>query len=374
MNPRLSPVAIAGAGPAGSALARALALGGIEAMLFHDPSRGKHCGGGLPPRAFALDPWLRALPAPRAAISRICISSCADGACDIDLPAPLSIFDRAALDESLREEAARAGARVVAARVTAIRRERGSWRITAGGREHRAGFLAGADGASSLVRRILSSPLPAGALSLCAGYYAPPPDPRVVSIGFTGPTASYAWIFPGPGLASAGIVAPLPGNRGDSLRRALRGWMAARFPDFRFDYSRPYAALVPTAGLRTGRVYGGGWALVGDAAGVADPVTREGIFFAIRSAELLASTLRGGRPWLYPLLLRADLLRRHGASSVVRRCLFTEQYTAGYTRALSRCAGARRAAGRFIAGPLGFGRFACENLSLLPGTLCGGTR
>jgi flavin-dependent dehydrogenase len=309
MDPRDTPVAIVGAGPAGSALARALALAGVGVTLFHDPAGRKHCGGGVPPRAFTRVPWLRTVTAPHTEIARISLSSPGSGACDVDLPAPLAIYDRAAFDASLREAAARAGSRIVSARVTGLRRERGSWSILAGGREHRAGVLAGADGASSRVRRLLSSPFPARSLSLCAGYYVAPPAPGTASIGFIGPRASYAWLFPGPGRSSAGIVAPLPGCRGESLLRILRDWLEMKFPGFRFDYSRPYAALVPTAGFHAGRVHGDGWALIGDAAGVADPVTREGICFAVHSAELLASALRKGRPGMFPVLLKANLLK-----------------------------------------------------------------
>lgn len=94
----------------------------------------------------------------------------------------------------------------------------------------------------------------------------------------------------------------------------------------------------------------------------------------MRSGELLAFALRRGRPRLFPILLGAELLKRYGASILVRRRLFTEHYTEKYARALFCHAGARRAAGRFIAGPLGFGRFACENLLLLLRTICSGTR
>lgn len=357
-------VGIVGAGPAGSALARALACGGATVTLFHDPSRPKHCGGGVPPRAFSRIPWLGGIEAPRAELSRLRLSSPQGGACRIDLPSPLSIFDRAALDASLRDAAARAGAIIVPARVTAIRRERAGWRLAAGGREHRAGFLVGADGVSSLVRRTLSRPFPPGALSLCAGYYLPAPDPGTVSVGFHGPPAAYTWVFPGPGgRASAGIVAPREGRRGEELRRILRDWLEDEFPAFRFDWSRPYAALVPTAGLRPDGVGGKGWALIGDAAGVADPVTREGIFFSVRSAELLASSILAGRPRSYPLLLGVQLLRWHAASLLVRRRLFNARFTGRYIRFLCRRADARREAGDFISGRLGFGRYAGTVLS-----------
>jgi len=45
------------------------------------------------------------------------------------------------------------------------------------------------------------------------------------------------------------------------------------------------------------QISGDGWALVGDAAGLVDPITGEGIYYAFKSAEILAETL--DRPDLY---------------------------------------------------------------------------
>lgn len=363
MESRDSPVLIVGAGPAGSTLAAALARSGRAVTLLHDPARRKHCGGGVPPRAFARLRPLDGLRAPRSEIGRLSVSSRTGARCEIELSSPLAIYDRAAFDGALRAAAAGAGARLVPARVTGIRREGGMWVLAAGGREHRGRFLVGADGAAGIVRRSLSAPFPPGALSLCAGYYLRAPDPGAAHVGFPGPPGCYTWIFPGPETASAGIVAPLPGWRGDSLRRLLRAWMAERFPGASFDFGRPFAAMVPTARLRPRGVCGGGWALIGDAAGVADPVTREGIFFSMRSAELLAAALGAGRPALYPLLLRAHLLRWHAASLFVRRWLFTGPRADAQTRLLTRSAAARRAAADFVSGHLAFGRYASAILA-----------
>ncbi len=44
---------------------------------------------------------------------------------------------------------------------------------------------------------------------------------------------------------------------------------------------------------------GDGWALVGDAAGFVDPITGEGIFYALHSAELLGQSLIAGEAMSY---------------------------------------------------------------------------
>jgi len=46
---------------------------------------------------------------------------------------------------------------------------------------------------------------------------------------------------------------------------------------------------------RSNKIQAQGWALLGDAAGFADPITCEGIYYALRSGELLARALTQSR-------------------------------------------------------------------------------
>jgi flavin-dependent dehydrogenase len=54
------------------------------------------------------------------------------------------------------------------------------------------------------------------------------------------------------------------------------------------------------------RLGGPGWALAGDAGGLVDPVTGEGIYYAMRSGELLAESLLAGLPELYPARVQEE--------------------------------------------------------------------
>jgi len=58
-------------------------------------------------------------------------------------------------------------------------------------------------------------------------------------------------------------------------------------------FSHLLPALEPEswAGIR---LEGDGWALAGDAAGLTDPLTGEGLYFALRSGELLADSILKG--------------------------------------------------------------------------------
>ena len=104
-------------------------------------------------------------------------------------------------------------------------------------------------------------------------------------------------------------------------------WPAARFDEFRRDVEGNFLRTLDTVGLgeriRAGRraerfrgtpdlpsylrqPYGPGWALVGDAGLLMDPVTGQGISHAFRDAELLADAVADGLGGIRPL---AEALR-----------------------------------------------------------------
>jgi flavin-dependent dehydrogenase len=60
--------------------------------------------------------------------------------------------------------------------------------------------------------------------------------------------------------------------------------------------------------FETLEVCGEGWAMIGDSAGLVDPITGEGLYYALRSAELCAGALLAGRPDEYRLLLEKEVL------------------------------------------------------------------
>ncbi|MDD5556789.1 MAG: NAD(P)/FAD-dependent oxidoreductase [bacterium] len=356
-------VAVIGAGPAGSSLALALAEGGVPVTLFHDPAAPpKHCGGGVPARTFDEFPFLAGLSSPRREIRRIALLSPAGVRCDMEISRPVSVFDRARFDAELRERARAAGARIVPERVRSLRREGGRWVLTTDVAGHAARFVAGADGAAGIARRTLAGRFPVSSLSLCAGWYCPPLDEETIVIGLLRRRAAYAWIFPRPDTASAGIGAPLDGCDARTLRSEIMDWLRRFFPGIDARGARPYAALVPTHGGRGGPVCGDGWALVGDAAGVAEPVTREGIHFSLVSARVCAEALLAGRPADYGARLAAVLDSRHRAALIVRNRFFNGRVAELLIRRLARRPSARRRMAAFFSGGL-------EYAPLLTGTM-----
>ncbi len=53
---------------------------------------------------------------------------------------------------------------------------------------------------------------------------------------------------------------------------------------------------------------GEGWAVTGDSAGLVDPITGEGLYYALRSADLCAQALLDGREQEYQAALEKEIL------------------------------------------------------------------
>ncbi len=293
-------VAVVGAGPAGSLLAAKLAAGGMQVTVF-DAShpREKPCGGGLTGKALAaLPPAPEHDPLPARRIA--CCRFEADGAAvDVPLGEPLAVAARRDLDAWLLRRATEAGARHVAERVVAV--ARGEVR-TAAARGRRFDLVVGADGATSLVRRTFLGPLPKERLVMALGWFVPGTAPMLVRL--TPPLAGYVWLFPRPDHVGVGICAPLGAVPTRALVERLEREVARSFPEMLDPRAERYAHTIPcpSADPRSIlEVAGEGFALAGDAAGLADPITGEGIYYALRSATLLAETLLAeGSPARYP--------------------------------------------------------------------------
>jgi flavin-dependent dehydrogenase len=77
------------------------------------------------------------------------------------------------------------------------------------------------------------------------------------------------------------------------------------------DGARFYSHILPSLRAQTFEtleVLGKDWAMIGDSAGLVDPITGEGLYYALRSAELCAGALLAGRPEDYRALLQEEVL------------------------------------------------------------------
>lgn len=307
-------VVVVGGGPAGAATATLLAKGGRDVLVLEKGTfpREKPCGEYYSPGVVDALRRLGALDAVTAASHasplgmRICTTrasfllSYPDGAGGNRraLCVPRPIFDCALLDHSrtcgthVRERTEALGAIVEDGRVVGIRA-----RSPAGEETLRSRFVVAADGRHSTIARSLGLNLPVRwtrRLGLAAHYAG---DSKLGRFGemHAGP-GLYCGLTPlGDGLISVGLVGALGAKpTGEPTERFFERRLA-ELPAAARTLSgarrvTPVRGIGPLA-RRVRRVAGPGYLLVGDAAGFFDPFTGEGVFRALRGAELAAETV-----------------------------------------------------------------------------------
>jgi flavin-dependent dehydrogenase len=304
-------IGIIGARLSGSYASLLLARMGHEILLF-DPGteKEKPCGGGVTPKALQKMSWFQELRLPYSKIDTLLLLASDGYKCRLPLRRPMRIFSRRELDSLIRDAALQAGAGFLPQKATRFIAQNHGWVISTASQSFEIDFLIGADGAASSVRSALIGKCRSSDLVLALGYYLPGvyhPHTAVAAFqehGFPG----YLWSFPRVDHSSIGIGCRLPEVNAKVLRHKLLEFISVHYPDAGKE-KRFYAARIPCLGRRSlinQRVCGPNWALVGDAAGFADAITSEGIYFALRSAELLADAVSHGAPLSYENAWRRD--------------------------------------------------------------------
>jgi geranylgeranyl reductase family protein len=291
---RTYDAAVIGAGPAGTIAARDLARAGARvAIIDGSHPREKSCGGGVTARAIAL------LDDGAAVLNGCAIRSVAfeaDGhRAEIMIPAAdaLTVVPRAAFDAALLAQAVTAGADHVGARARAIERSDGGWTVASASGPLRARWLLGADGPSGIVRKQVFRPFGRHQLSIAAGSFVDGVVSSDLVVRFIDHPPGYLWSFPRGDHLAVGTCAQATETSTAALHHMTDRWLAEYGPAAdrpRRRYAWPIPSLSPRD-LDREQPAGPGWMLLGDAAGLVDPITREGIFFAMRSGQLAARAL-----------------------------------------------------------------------------------
>jgi flavin-dependent dehydrogenase len=350
-------VAVVGANVAGSYCAQLLAGAGTQVDLF-DPRAPWHkpCGGGITRKAIAEFDLLTTVAADAERVTAFDLTAPSGIHATITTEDPLYLLARVELSRLLLEMATDRGAALHRERVRGLRRERdGRWSVLTHAGEY-SGYdhLVGADGAASIVRRSLDRPFAREDLILAVDYHLTATDltPHV-ALKFLGDGMGYIWLFAGRRYASMGIGAPAASARSVPLERALRRFIGERYPTLDLAGVPRSQWVIPFH--RDGfperyRIQGPGWSLLGDAAGLADPMTGEGIYYALKSAELLAEALRLGHPEGYSAAvdsqIRPELSKAHG----ITRDYFSERYLNRVVRLARRSPSLSAVLGEYLTG------------------------
>jgi flavin-dependent dehydrogenase len=298
-------VAVVGGGPAGSRVAELLCRQGASVFLYEArPGWEKPCGGGVPERGVDFCPFLADPCLPQVRARRARIYSPRGREALVALAEPLRIYCRTQLNGYFLKRAQEQGVDLRLRRVASLSRAGGAWRVTdSAGRRQGADFLVGADGASGIVRGRVAKSLPPLNQSLGIGYYLDGFTSDEIVLKFFDSLDGYLWIFPRSDHLAVGICGPTGAGSSERLLRDMKSFLVDLYGVRVLARLRSYGARIPSLPLslkaQEGCV-GEGWALVGDAAGLVDPLTREGIHYALASATFLSEALGEGAPSGYP--------------------------------------------------------------------------
>jgi flavin-dependent dehydrogenase len=227
----------------------------------------------------------------------------------------LRIYRRRDLDAALLAAAVAAGARL---REGKVRRpeltDSDSVKLRdAAGAARRYDWLVAADGALSPSRRELGLAPAVASIGLGASLELPPSSgPPCLVLAFPDVGDAYLWIFPRPDGVSVGIAYGAQQLSRGAARACLDSFLSRHLPHAGAAGGGPrYRYPIPTFSERTlpdlrhavsRRVL-----LVGDAAGLADPLTREGIRPAMLAGRWAAESLLAGSARDYPERVAAGL-------------------------------------------------------------------
>jgi geranylgeranyl reductase family protein len=356
-------VVVVGAGPAGSLAAAMLARRGARVALI-DPShpREKPCGGGITGRALDLVAAHAGLETPAAVRIRTArfVDAVTGASAAVAFAAngrpPLVVATRTGFDEQLYRHAGYAGATLLRTRALDVRREPGGFAIaTADGRSIGAGWLIGADGANSLVRRRLARPFSRADLSIATGFFAHGVTSEEVVIEIVENPSGYIWSFPRPDHLAIGLCAQADRpETAASLRRRVESWIH-RTAIARGATLEPYSWPIPSLGassLEALSVSGDRWLTLGDAAGLVDPITREGIYFALQSAVFAAEAIGGAADAVcqYASRVRAEIVAELLRAAHFKAGFFQPRFTRLLIDALQHSAPIRAVMADLVAG------------------------
>jgi geranylgeranyl reductase family protein len=334
--------AVVGAGPAGSVAALVLARGGAKVALVDKAGfpRDKACGDMLGPRGVQLleDLDLTRDATPHLGVGDMVVLGPTGGKALLraragsTYPGQGWAAPRRAFDDWLRQAALDAGAEPVRARARGV---------APGGvaldddRVLPADMVIGADGANSAIAASAGLVNPTRVMWGFAvrAYLVTPVEIPVISFwdptpgrGFPG----YGWIFPladGRANAGLGVGAGTDRRRGAGATRQLDAFLAYLSSVGLLD--RVPGRLERLGGwLKMGMVgttpASGNVLLVGDAAGLVNPLQGEGIADAMASARAAAGAVLAGpgsAAITYSAHLRRRYLSYHAANASLHRCV-----------------------------------------------------
>ena len=301
----MSEIAIIGGGPSGAMCGEQLARAGHQVRIFDEHlAWEKPCGGGLTHKAIQTFPFLLDNDRPKKLVRSIELISSNDQSVSLEMSEPIVIYSRKVLNGMLLDRAAAAGCNVQRSHVMRVDMAGPKPRYFADGEWRSADFLVVAAGARNHLLPETRA-LQRDELEMTQGYFVPQ-TAEAITVKFLPHFEGYLWSFPRCDHLSVGICGNMSSHNSAELKLHLNAFVEKR--KIPTEDARFYSHVLPSPRERTfseRTVLGKNWAMIGDAAAWVDPLTGEGLFYAMRSGELLGRCLAEGCPEKYPARVKA---------------------------------------------------------------------
>ena len=309
-------VGIVGAGVGGSYLSYLLSKKGVDNIVFDFRApHEKLCGGGVSYKTVAKFPIIDELPCPRKVVWKSTFISPKDRMVKVEFEKPVTIFNRRDLDYLLLKKARESGAYFRKEKVHAFTLEGDHWRISTETGDYMAEILVGADGALSRTRRKLNVPSMKGDYFFALQCFLNVQKDFVI-YKFFPDLEGYLWSFPRVDCLAVGIASKYYGRKNyNDMKKRLFHFIERYYPEQtkRISMRGAYIPFFSAKNLQDVSICSKNWALIGDAASFVEPISGEGIYYAIYSAEILTRCILKNE-----LTLFQQLCMKHFGKNLVK--------------------------------------------------------
>jgi flavin-dependent dehydrogenase len=316
----MSEIAIIGGGPSGTMCGARLARAGHTVKIFDEHlAWEKPCGGGLTHKAIVRFPFLLNNSYPKKLVHSVELIASDEQRVTMQMAHPVVIYSRTVLNGMLLERAQESGCVVQRSHVMSVDTTGEKPRYCVEGEWQKADYLVLAAGARNQLLPE-TRPLKRDELEMTQGYFVPE-TADAITIKFLPQFEGYIWSFPRQDHLSVGICGSMSAHTSAELKTHLGAFVEKQH--ISTANAKFYSHVLPSPQEHTfsqRNVVGRNWAMIGDAAACVDPLTGEGLFYALRSGELLGRALAEGCPERYPKLVKAAFSAElEFAARIVRR-------------------------------------------------------
>ncbi len=295
----MAEIAIIGGGPSGAMCGEQLARAGHRVEIFDEHlAWEKPCGGGLTHKAIQHFPFLLDNSYPKKLVQSVQLISSTGQRAEMEMPHPIVIYSRQVLNGMLLDRAREAGCKTYRSHVFGVDTAAEKPRYCVEGEWRTADYLVVAAGARNQLLPGTRA-LQRNELEMTQGYFVPQ-TADAITVKFLPQFEGYIWSFPRCDHLSVGICGSMASHTSAELKAHLAEFIATH--GIPTENAKFYSHVLPSPREVTfaeRSVMGKNWAMVGDAAAWVDPLTGEGLFYAIRSGELLGKSLAAGCPEKY---------------------------------------------------------------------------